>query len=106
MWGRARLMVVGVAVFGLVWGTGVARAVTGELGLAGDATPRLDPVPAGAVAVVASSALNCGRVAVIVQNGTDDPVNNVRVAATAARPDGGAVTSVGTAKLVPATLAP
>jgi hypothetical protein len=95
------VLMVGGAV-----GASGAGAATSRAALSGDATPRLDPAPAGQVDVVASSAPNGGRVAVIVQNGTDDPVNNVRVDATAARPDGGAVTSARTATLVPATLAP
>ena len=83
-----------------------AAAVTPRSSLSGDATPSLEPVPAGQVGVVASSAPNGSRVAVIVQNGTGGPVDNVRVDATATRPDGGAVTSARTATLVPATLAP
>jgi len=101
---RAALVALVFVSVGAV--AGAAGAVPREPGLAGDATPRLDPVPAGQVGVVASSAPNRDRVAVIVQNGTDSPVNNVRVDATATRPDGGAVTSASTATLVPATLAP
>ena len=84
-----------------------AQATPGAAaGLSGDATPTLDAGTPGEVSVVASSAPNRSRVAVIVQNGSDGPVNNVRVDAAAARPDGGAVSSASTAKLVPATLAP
>jgi hypothetical protein len=83
-----------------------AGAATTSAALAGDATPRLDPATVGQVAIAASSAPNHGRVAVIVRNDTNAPVNNVRIDATATRPDGGAVTSASTSSVVPATLAP
>ncbi len=95
-----------VALLAISAPAGAQSTPAARAGLSGDATPTLDAGTPGEVSVVASSAANRGRVAVIVQNGTDRPVNNVRVDATAARPDGGAVTSASTAKLVPATLAP
>ena len=98
-------VLVAVGVVGMIDAVDAA-AVTPRSSLSGDATPSLEPVPAGQVGVVASSAPNGSRVAVIVQNGTGGPVDNVRVDATATRPDGGAVTSARTATLVPATLAP
>jgi len=84
----------------------VAPALAPPAGLTGDATPTLGAGTRGDVSVVASSAPNRGRVAVIVRNDTTAPVNNVRIDATATRPDGGAVTSASTATVVPATLAP
>ncbi|MFN8028674.1 MAG: hypothetical protein U0W40_20650, partial [Acidimicrobiia bacterium] len=93
-------------VAGIVATTGGAAAAAPASGLAGDATPTLSAGTPGTVSVVAQSAPNNGRVAIIVRNDTDGPVNNVRVAATATRADGGAVTSANTKALVPATLAP
>jgi hypothetical protein len=75
-------------------------------GLRGNVTPRLDPVPTGTVAVVASGAPVDGEVAVIVQNGTAGPVNSVRVRGTAMPANGGPAISARTATLVPAVLAP
>ena len=95
-----------VVIVSMVATLATAGAVEPSAGLAGDATPRLDPATAGSVVIAASSAPNRGRVAVIVRNDTTTPVNNVRIDATATRPDGGAVTSANTSSLVPATLAP
>lgn len=72
----------------------------------GNVQPALDALPAGKVGVVAASAPVGGRVAVIVQNGTTAPVQNVRVTALATRPDGGRATKVSTQSLLPATLVP
>lgn len=97
---------VGCVCVALLGTAAPADAQAMRAGLSGDATPALDPGTPGEVSVVASSAANRGRVAVIVRNGTDGPVNNIRVDATAARPDGSAVTAASTAKVVPATLGP
>lgn len=99
----AALLVCGGALVVLSGAPG--GAVTGA-GLAGDATPTLSAGTPGDVSVVAQSAPNNGRVAVIVRNDTDGPVTNLRIDATATRADGGSVTSSHTAALVPATLAP
>jgi hypothetical protein len=63
-------------------------------------------VPAGKVAVVASSAPSHDVMAVIVQNGTNHPVTNTRVRAAVASTDGGAVVASKRTVVVPATLAP
>jgi hypothetical protein len=74
--------------------------------LSGDASPRLDPAPAGKVAVVAASAPYEDAVAVIVQNGTDHAVTNVRVRGAVTSADGAAAVVSQRAAVVPGTLAP
>jgi hypothetical protein len=102
----ASVLVLGLVAILVAVVLPAARAASLTSGLAGDATPTLGAGTPGAVSVVAQSAPNEGRVAIIVRNDTSAPVNNVRVDATATRPDGGSVTSAHTASLLPATLAP
>jgi hypothetical protein len=101
-----RAAIVSVVIAMAIGSASGASATAPASGLAGDATPTLSAGAPGEVAVVAQSAPNHDRVAVIVRNDTTGPVNNVRIDATATRADGGAVTSASTSSLVPATLAP
>ena len=86
--------------------TGVATSLAPSGPPRGNVEPALDPVPAGKVAVVASSAPVNGRVAVIVQNGSTKPVRRLRVTALATRPDGSRATKASTQSLLPSTLGP
>jgi hypothetical protein len=112
---RRALVVVPVVLTGalalgpashLVRPTWAAAATIVAAGPAGDANPSLDPVPAGKVAVVAASAPADGKVAVIVQNGTDHPVAAVRVRGAATSGGGGVATSTRRVAVVPSRLAP
>lgn len=73
--------------------------------LEGNASPTLDD-PGGAVAVVAASAPVDGRVAFVVQNGTNRSVRVSKVASVATSPGGGSVVGASTSRVVPARLAP
>ena len=71
----ARALVVAVAAVALAFGTaGVATSAVPSGPPVGNVEPTLAPVPAGKVAVVASSAPVGRRIAVIVQNGTTKAV--------------------------------
>ena len=71
----------------------------------GNVDPALDPAN-GKVAVVAAGAPVDGRIAVIVQNGTNAPVRRVKVTALATAADGSRSTKVSTGSLLPSTLEP
>jgi hypothetical protein len=73
--------------------------------LSGNAVPMLDD-PAGKVAIVASSAPVDGRVAFIVENGTDHPVRIRSVMAGATSASGAAAVRASTRGVTPARLAP
>lgn len=88
------------------WSVDVVTAVAPPPAPRGNVEPALDPVTAGKVAVVASSAPVDGRVVVIVQNGTANTVRKVRVTALATRSDGGRATKVSTDDLLPSILTP
>jgi hypothetical protein len=74
--------------------------------LQGNVTPQLPATLPSKVAVVASSALQDGKVAVIVANGSSSPARNIVVTGVATRADGGAVTRARTRVTVPAVVAP
>jgi hypothetical protein len=93
-----------VAVLGLALATTASASVAPEL--QGNVQPAVDAAPAGKVAVVASSAPEGGKIAVIVENGASTPVRRVVVVGLATRADGGAVTQTTTRVTVPAVLAP
>jgi hypothetical protein len=97
--GAAVCLVVGAVI------TAQAAAAVSSAAPIGNVEPVLDPAN-GKVAVVAASAPVDGKVAVIVQNGTTAPVQNIRVTAVATRPDGGRATKVSTQSLLPSTLVP
>jgi hypothetical protein len=99
---------VPLAVFAVLVVTAASGAGTafGTQAVSGDASPRLDPVPVGKVAVVASSAPSDDMVAVIVQNGTDHAVTSVRVRGAVASADGGAAIASRPVAVVPGTLVP
>lgn len=82
---------------------GSAHAQTASL--EGNATPVLED-PAGAVAVVAAAAPFEGRVAFVVENGTNHSVKIRSVASGATSASGGAAVRVSTTDVVPARLAP
>jgi hypothetical protein len=103
----ARALLVSLTV--VTWTSasmGVAASLVPSGAPSGNVEPTLDPVPAGTVAVVASSAPVAGRVAVIVQNGTTAPVRSVRVTALATHADGSRATKLTTQSVLPSTLAP
>lgn len=97
---------VSAALAGSMFVAAPSYAATAAPAPVGNVTPTLTPVPAGKVAVVASSAAVDNNIAVIVQNGSTKPVRNVRIVGAATTPDGGAVTQGRTAVTVPAVLAP
>jgi hypothetical protein len=100
---RAFASVFAAGVLGLVLVPSTAYAASP---LQGDVDPALPtPLPSG-VAVVAHGAPVKGDVAIIVRNGTDRPVDDVVVSATASRPDRGPVVRAKTKSVVPNTLAP
>jgi hypothetical protein len=91
-----------VSVWAAVAGAAATAATPAP---AGNVEPALDPAN-GEVAVVAAGAPVDGRIAVIVQNGTAEPVGSVRVTAVATTADGSRSTKVSTRSLLPSTLAP
>jgi hypothetical protein len=75
-------------------------------GLSGNAQPKVaSPVPADVV-VVAQGAPVGADVAVLVANGTDQPVRDVRLDATATRADGTVSTRARSVVVVPSVIAP
>jgi hypothetical protein len=92
--------------------TGAVTAAPGTAGeasppaLTGNATPAVDPVPHGEVAVVAASAPVDDTVAFVLENGTEGPVRVAKVTAVAAREDGTRAVRASTKKVVPLRLAP
>ncbi|MEX2100064.1 MAG: hypothetical protein WEB19_01495 [Acidimicrobiia bacterium] len=102
------------AVFGVLAAVAVATAlaqpvtaasVAASASLYGD-VPALPPSLPDKVAVVAHGAPVAGHVAIIVHNGTTRMVDDIRVTATATRPDGGLAVRAKTTLVEPPTLAP
>jgi hypothetical protein len=100
------LLVASTVVAALALAFSSAPAGATLTGLSGNAQPKVpSPLPAGVV-VVAQGAPVGADVAVLVANGTNRPVRDVRLDATATRADGTGSTRARSAVVVPSVIAP